>query len=273
MAQRDTIAFQDINAELDAWYSALAGEKRERMLNVISDPAKEDDSVTVELELFQGPQRGKRFRIVSACEGLDDIQLDESKVKIEIIPSDDGSRPEISPGRSRVKKGEKIIETPLSNIPEDEIKNILVYSDLCQLDSKLGEMVINLWPLVTELNKKYPDAVIYVSARFPDIFFAKQFKGRIKPMPRSEEDIRDWEYDINEWKDYTVEQMSEADGRERGSKRWKGFLNDKKIDMVFGMFPSPLYFSHMSPEDFPHSRPPHVILTDSLAQLNSAQEP
>ena len=78
----NSVPFQDINAALDEWYSALPDRGGDRILNVVSNPSKEDDSVTIDLELFQGPQKGEKFKITSACKNLSDIQQSATKVKI-----------------------------------------------------------------------------------------------------------------------------------------------------------------------------------------------
>ncbi|MEA3490219.1 MAG: hypothetical protein U9R44_07805 [Candidatus Omnitrophota bacterium] len=93
MVLRDnTVSFQDLNAALDKWYSALSGKGRDRILNVISNPSREGDSVSIEMELFNGPEKGTRFRLTSACKGLDDIQEREDGAKIEVISPDNGER-------------------------------------------------------------------------------------------------------------------------------------------------------------------------------------
>ncbi|MCK4852330.1 MAG: hypothetical protein KAS86_04370 [Candidatus Omnitrophica bacterium] len=171
---------------------------------------------------------------------------------------------------SATDSGNKV-ERPLSSIPEHEIKKILVIDNLKKLKPKLGESVIDLWPLVTGLHKKFPDATIYVATHFPDMFFAGQFGGKVKPVPQTREDIRKWGYDFTEWRNYTVEQT--AGGQVRESRKWKGFLVDKKIDMVFQLSPGYRYIHHVSAKDFPGSRPPHMIIMESPASLNSAMKP
>ncbi|GEM_PF-3111013 len=84
--QDDRRPFQDINAVLDEWYTG-APDKR-RLLNVISGPALDGDTVAVEVEVFQGPRRGEKFRIVSSCKSLDEYYEDVSRVKVEPIPSE-----------------------------------------------------------------------------------------------------------------------------------------------------------------------------------------
>ncbi|MFH1847109.1 MAG: hypothetical protein ABH869_06100, partial [Candidatus Omnitrophota bacterium] len=72
------VSCPDMNAALDKWYASLIPEKRERMLNVISNPLKQDDSVSIDIELFRQDPEKRKFRIVSTCKSMADIQRDES---------------------------------------------------------------------------------------------------------------------------------------------------------------------------------------------------
>ncbi|MFC1548485.1 protein kinase [Candidatus Omnitrophota bacterium] len=95
MALKDEmVPFQDINSELDKWLSAVPAVKRKRLLNVLSNPQKEDEKTVLDLEIFTGPKKGKKFRIKSTCENIEDIQNNENKIKIEELPEDVEVRPE-----------------------------------------------------------------------------------------------------------------------------------------------------------------------------------
>jgi ADP-heptose:LPS heptosyltransferase len=67
---------------------------------------------------------------------------------------------------------------PLNGIDPAGIKNILVYTDTLE---KLGDTAISLWPLVSGLYEKFPNATIHVKSRFfRDIFASRIFQDRIK---------------------------------------------------------------------------------------------
>ncbi|MFH1552273.1 MAG: pentapeptide repeat-containing protein [Candidatus Omnitrophota bacterium] len=173
----------------------------------------------------------------------------------------------------KIEKQQKLVKRPLSNIPADEIKNIFVLSDYTKpLGAKIGEAVIDLWPLVTTLHKKFPDATIYVATHFPDIFFARQFNGKVKPIPRSTEDIKDWNYNARKWENYILGKRNRIYDADQ-FKKWKRFLADRKVDMVFDVTAAPAHFRSMSKEDFSDSRLPHVFMMHSPAYLTSATMP
>ncbi|RKY40578.1 MAG: hypothetical protein DRP85_08320 [Candidatus Makaraimicrobium thalassicum] len=79
--------FRDINAMLDKWHSIIPDTPGERLLNVVSDPARDEDSVVIEVELCHGSRKGQRFMITSDCKALEDLSGDGSIVKIEEKPA------------------------------------------------------------------------------------------------------------------------------------------------------------------------------------------
>ncbi|MCK4852307.1 MAG: hypothetical protein KAS86_04250, partial [Candidatus Omnitrophica bacterium] len=121
MILRDDInSFQDINAALDDWYSALTGRGKKRVLRVISNPARKDGSVTVNLELFRGSWKGKKFRITSACKSIADIQADGNRVKIERVFDDRSSARIKDPGMTRTM----IADDDLYVLKEDAARGV-----------------------------------------------------------------------------------------------------------------------------------------------------
>ncbi len=86
-----TRPFQDINSELDKWYSNLAANYNPfkgnmRILNVVSNPVHLADSLIIEVELFHGEDKGKRFRITFTPEDISDLSNNISRIQ------EDGSR-------------------------------------------------------------------------------------------------------------------------------------------------------------------------------------
>ncbi|MBD3426091.1 MAG: methyltransferase domain-containing protein [Candidatus Omnitrophica bacterium] len=81
-------AFQDINSELDKWLSDVAGVNKKRLLDVVSNPIKKQGKTIIEVRLFDELHMQRKFRIVSSCKSITDIQHDESKIDIEIITQD-----------------------------------------------------------------------------------------------------------------------------------------------------------------------------------------
>ncbi|MCK4852477.1 MAG: hypothetical protein KAS86_05110, partial [Candidatus Omnitrophica bacterium] len=114
MVLRDnTVSFQDINAALDKWYSALSEKGRDRILNVVSNASREGDSVSIEMELLGGPEKGTRFRLTSACKGLADIQGRKDGAKIEVISPDNEER---SAGASLHERDGLMSDMPLESM-------------------------------------------------------------------------------------------------------------------------------------------------------------
>lgn len=103
--------------------------------------------------------------------------------------------------QARTSSSGAIITRPLDKIPPEEIKNILVVGDYKKIIPmpKLGETIIDLWPLVTSLCKKYPESKIFVSAPYTEFYLAGDFKGQVVPIPSTIKDIRDWGYAKSTW--------------------------------------------------------------------------
>lgn len=80
--KESSIPFQDINASLDEWYSMTPSRDGRRILNVISNPSRENDSVAIDLEVFYGPRKGKKFTITSSCQDITDFVKETSNVNI-----------------------------------------------------------------------------------------------------------------------------------------------------------------------------------------------
>jgi SAM-dependent methyltransferase/tRNA(Arg) A34 adenosine deaminase TadA/GNAT superfamily N-acetyltransferase len=124
--KENMVPFQDINSELDKWLSVAPEVNRDRLLDVLSNPRKEDGKTLVDLQIFDGPSKGKKFRITSTCEDITEIQEDESKIKIESISDDTkkgaGKAPAIV---SKLKemlggdlKGKKVLELGVGSNPD-----------------------------------------------------------------------------------------------------------------------------------------------------------
>ncbi|MFH1877333.1 MAG: HEAT repeat domain-containing protein [Candidatus Omnitrophota bacterium] len=82
--------FQDINGELDKWYSGISGNKKERVFNVLRNPKAEDDSTIIELGFFRDPEKEKTLRISFSGKNVSEIFEDRTRLKIEAM-SPDGS--------------------------------------------------------------------------------------------------------------------------------------------------------------------------------------
>jgi len=117
-----------------------------------------------------------------------------------VLPEDGGVSYKIDVLTKSSSAGTTVVR-PLDNIPAEEIKNILVVGDYKKLftEPKLGEAIIDLWPLVTSLCKKYPKAKIYVSAPYAGFYLAAHFNGQIVPLPSSISDVYQWGYDESKW--------------------------------------------------------------------------
>ncbi|GEM_PF-3189535 len=142
------------------------------------------------------------------------------------------------------------IEKPLLQIDAREIRNILIFTEKKAFEEKLGETVIDLWPLAATLSKKFPDAPIYVTCDFPDIFQPKMFEGRIIPL--------------------NPEEMEELRGSFNEKKR---FLRENNIDMVFDISVAPGHFNNLTSQDFPESGLPYIFKISSPISLMSAVVP
>ncbi|MGB2651530.1 MAG: methyltransferase domain-containing protein [Candidatus Omnitrophota bacterium] len=124
--KEDMVPFQDINSELDKWLSVAPEVSRDRLLDVLSNPRKEDGKTRVDLQIFDGPNKGKKFRITSSCEDIAEIQKDESKIKIESISDDTkkgaGKAPAIVSKLKEILggnlKGKKVLELGVGSNPD-----------------------------------------------------------------------------------------------------------------------------------------------------------
>ncbi|MDP8298673.1 MAG: hypothetical protein P9L88_02035, partial [Candidatus Tantalella remota] len=187
--------------------------------------------------------------------------------------------------------GKKMAVKPLQHIPEDDVKQILIMSDvLLKATKKIGESVIDLWALVTSVHKKYPEAVIYVGTTFPGIFRADQFDGKVVPMPTREYDIEDFGYEEDEWRDFTIDKMiwtsdipsyryrledSEKVRNDMSQRRLR-FLAEKEIDLVFDMGVMPAYYRDVHKrmaKAYPGKPSPHVFSIRSAIGATHAFSP
>ena len=83
----ETMPFQDINAEIDKWLCAAEGMPRTRILDVTSDPRKDNGATVVGICLFDGPNKGRKFLLTMDCRSIDELGGDDTRVKIEPVLS------------------------------------------------------------------------------------------------------------------------------------------------------------------------------------------
>lgn len=123
---------------------------------------------------------------------------------------------------------------PLAHIPANEIKNIYIHSSaVLKGEHKLGETIIDLWPIVMGLYSRYPQATIYITTDFPDIFRGQYFSNRVVVLPRDRADMERWhENDTAQWEPYLAQEMG------RDSERVARFLIEKNIDLVIDTGPA-----------------------------------
>ncbi len=179
----------------------------------------------------------------------------------------------------KTPKKDIYVSRPLANpdiIDPRGIKNILVFDpEEGLMGPKLGESIINAWPLMAALTKKYKDATIYVVTDFPDIYFSEQFGGKVRPVPTSaisgliDEGGNKWkEYNIEEWSGYTLQSMKEPEVVAQ-------FLVDKKIDLVFDLYKGFLsgnmepVFSGIKPQMFENGTMPYIFTLFPATKLFS----
>lgn len=67
---------------------------------------------------------------------------------------------------------------PFDSLSEGQVGNILILDDV----GKLGVSIIDIWPLIVSLRKKYPNKIIYVASEYAEIFLARHFQGMVKPI-------------------------------------------------------------------------------------------
>lgn len=139
------------------------------------------------------------------------------------------------------------ISKPLlgQGIPLEEINQILVYAAHKKiLEAKLGETVIDIWPFVPALLKKFPKAKIYVVCEYPEIFQSAYFKGRVVPI--------------------TPQQYLSQ----------KAFLKDNPVDLIFDLSMNhKVGYSYMEPENFYNDRRPYIFEISPPASLFNASQP
>ncbi|MBI3315451.1 MAG: hypothetical protein HYZ87_00540, partial [Candidatus Omnitrophica bacterium] len=118
-----------------------------------------------------------------------------------------------------------VIDRPLAGIPRESVKTIFVnYSMKKVLDPKLGETIIDIYPLVDGLRRDFPEATIYVASYFPKIFTSDNFSGKVISLPVE-----------------TVSKMSYF--RKESFENLRSFVADHEIDMVIHVMPSGLFKS------------------------------
>ncbi|MCM8761595.1 MAG: hypothetical protein NC933_05645, partial [Candidatus Omnitrophica bacterium] len=156
------------------------------------------------------------------------------------------------------------------------IKNILVFApEEGLVGPKLGEAIINAWPLMVSLAEQYPQARIYVATDFPDIYFSEHFQGKVTPVPteyiwrlQAEGDNRWGKYDLAEWENYTVETM-------KNPLIALEFIKEKKIDLVFDLYQNVTsrrlgsVFDNIKSEMFEGGKLPYLIKLFPVTKLFS----
>jgi hypothetical protein len=97
-----------------------------------------------------------------------------------------------------------------------------------------------MWALVTTLWRQFPEATIYVASPYSEIYLAKQFKGRIKPVK--------------------IEELEKKEDLAR-------FLSQQKIDTAFNISPAPHALRYFNGESLPN-----LFEIPSASSMTSAME-
>jgi len=132
----------------------------------------------------------------------------------------------------------RFIEKPLLKIPESEIKNIFVLLSQdgpVPMNEELEETTILLWPLVTALRKKYPDATIYLASNPQEVFTARQFRGKVKQLS------------LNDFNDLF-----------RNKEKRERFLADNNIGLIIDLS-SRMHHQFYSSRDFLTGERPYIV--------------
>jgi len=108
----------------------------------------------------------------------------------------------------------RIVRRPLDQIGPNNVKNILVYLGRKSTFPKLGETVMDVWPLVSGLMGKYKHSKIYVVSGFPELFKPGMFDGRVEAI---------------HYKDFAFEKRIET-------FEWvENFVKERDITMIFDL--------------------------------------
>jgi len=229
------------------------------MLSVKRD--EKERSVTEAISLLEGSLKKLEEYVVEAAGPL---------------PVQERKKTRKEAGQSMEERKPRVIESPLDKIPEEDIKNIFVFgSSAMRLNEnsvpKLGETAIDMWPVVTGLHDKYPEAVIYVATYYPDLFLAEQFGGKIKPIPRTIRDAFEWGYNIRDWHNCLLDQIGGTYSMSlmvRDTR--KRFIRDKRIDMIVDVTKMGGFFNGPVPERFGDIPRPHIITMNAATMFASA---
>jgi hypothetical protein len=250
------------------------------------NPASRDIALPYLMKDLLSCDTGQKVEIFKKAINLIEEAMDQMEEYIEILSNKRRDSNKISDNTGSVERAgstvpegiasskEGYVTRPMLRIPAEDVRNILIFSDINSKQiPKIGEMVIELWALVTSVHKRYPEANIYVTSSFPGIFMVKQFGGKIKVIPRSEKDVRRWGYDPDEWRgDGYADIFDFVKGKDTRVK----FIAEKKIDMVIDSSLVPFYFKGLSGEIkkyLPGAIPPHVFSMPSVMSMASAQSP
>jgi len=116
LAEKDGIAFQDINAEvdkayvksevdrdeaartIDAVYKVYTGQRRKRVLDIVDNIKRYGDNrVEFTVKVARGERKGEVFKITSRKPNLYSIQSDEKGIAVEKVTEKDEMKETIAP--------------------------------------------------------------------------------------------------------------------------------------------------------------------------------
>lgn len=193
-------------------------------------------------------QEGMHYREYTAV-----VESDKGKVSIVFEKNEEAlpfaeSLPATDPFAD-IAEG-SVVERPLDKIDPREVKNILIFESRKFGEAKLGETVIHVWPLVSGLKNKYPEAVIHIVSDFPDAFKGKTFNGKVKSVEPEE-------------KEFLYQDQ----------ERRLDFLKRNDIDMVFEIGTPGVNFCTLEPDDFKKGEAPYFFEVANIMGVTSAITP
>ena len=166
-----------------------------------------------------------------------------------------------------VELAKEMPDTPLTRIPAKDVRNILVFGETAKAEKKVGETALDLWPLISSVHDRYPDATIYVASGFSGMFMQESFDGKIISIPSSEEEMEAWGYDTAEWEGSKLGDLSGSDAESR--KRMKRFISQREVDLIFDVSIMSMQFHRIYPPSTPGELGPHIFAMDSAASMSS----
>jgi len=210
-----------------------------------------DDIVSGDTVHLDRPENFNAYDIQDACR------------TVAVIDAEDAAEAE--------EPEKPLSDMPLASIPAEEVRNILVLGETAKAIPKVGETALDLWPLISSVHDRYPDATIYVASNFSGMFMQDTFNGKVVGIPASAEDMMSWGYDPADWEDSKLGDIVGIDSGSRG--KMKRFIVEREVDLVFDVSIMSMKFRNMSPEDMPGGLAPHIFAMDSPASMASVSGP